>query len=270
MDTNTALTVLGGAIGGAKVVEKLLGPTADYIGGGVKNWTEKRIDNVSRIFSVAARRLGDGIDEVGSVPPKILKGILDEGSFCDDELAAEYFGGVLASSRSNVSRDDRGATYCALLARLSTYQIRAHYGFYTIIKKLHERTNHPINMSYTGNREKLTAHIPEPTYRALMDFNEGEDGRLLVSHIMSGLVKELLITELHGVGSTAFMRVRIAKTEFHPEVAISIIPTLPGIELFLWANGKPNLSFEEFFDPATQFEPIEGINIPEGAFKVPR
>ena len=31
MDPGTGLTILGSAIGGAKLVEKLLGPTADYI-----------------------------------------------------------------------------------------------------------------------------------------------------------------------------------------------------------------------------------------------
>jgi hypothetical protein len=42
--------------------------------------------------------------------PKVIKAILDDGSFCDDELTASYFGGVLASSKTEVGCDDRGAT----------------------------------------------------------------------------------------------------------------------------------------------------------------
>jgi hypothetical protein len=121
MDTATGLTILGGAVGSAKIVEKLLGPTADYIGLGVKTWTEKRVENVGRIFRIAAEKLGSSIEEKGGIPPKVLKGILEEGSFCDDELSANYLGGVLASSRSSAPRDDRGATYIALIGRLSTW-----------------------------------------------------------------------------------------------------------------------------------------------------
>lgn len=84
MDAGTGLTVLGSAIGSAKLLEKMLGPTADYIGEGVKSWTEKRVANVQRIFNIAARRLGTKIESDGAVPPRVLKGILDEGSFCDD------------------------------------------------------------------------------------------------------------------------------------------------------------------------------------------
>ena len=43
--TTTGLTILGGAIGGAKVVEKILGPTADYVGAGLKDWADRRVQN---------------------------------------------------------------------------------------------------------------------------------------------------------------------------------------------------------------------------------
>ncbi len=79
MDPATGLTILGSAVGGAKLVEKLLGPTADYVGTGLKNWAEKRVTNASRIFEKAAEKLGSRIDEPGAVPPRVLKEILDEG-----------------------------------------------------------------------------------------------------------------------------------------------------------------------------------------------
>src|SRR6266496_693093 len=118
MEPASGIAILGTAIGSAKIVEKLLGPTADYLGTGLRSWTEKRVENTRRIFTHAAKLLGDRLESPGSVPPKVLKGILDDGSFCDDELSAEYFGGVLASSRTGVSRDDRGASFTALLGRL--------------------------------------------------------------------------------------------------------------------------------------------------------
>ncbi len=102
MDVGTGLALFGAA----KIIEKLLGPTAEYIGEGAKEWTAKRVENVKYIFSIAATKLGEKINENGTVSPKVLKGILNDGSYCDDKLVLEYFGGVLASSRSNISRDD--------------------------------------------------------------------------------------------------------------------------------------------------------------------
>lgn len=108
MEPGTGLAILGSALGGAKLVEKLLGPTAEYIGSGIQSWTEHRVKNVSDIFRNAQEKLGDRIDQPGAIPPRVLKEVLNEGSFCCDPLTAEYFRGVLASSRSPVSRDDRG------------------------------------------------------------------------------------------------------------------------------------------------------------------
>ncbi len=42
IDPGTGLTILGSAIGSAKVVEKILGPTSEYIGEQLKEWTEKK------------------------------------------------------------------------------------------------------------------------------------------------------------------------------------------------------------------------------------
>jgi hypothetical protein len=133
-DANTGLEALAAAQTAktflGPVAERVLGPTADYLGEGLKGWTEKRRENLGRIFGKADDRMTDEQRHRGSVPPKVLKSVLDDGSFCDDELAASYFGGVLASSKSEVTRDDRGATLAALVGRLSTYEIRTHYLLY--------------------------------------------------------------------------------------------------------------------------------------------
>jgi len=136
--------------GSAQIVVKILGPTADYLGEGIKGWAEKRAGNVERIFSIAEKKLGDRIDQDESVPTKVLKSILDDGSFSEDPLAAEYFGGVLASSRSGIPRDDRGVGKAALVTRLSTYQIRAHFIFYKIVKKLYDGSSYNIGDARIG------------------------------------------------------------------------------------------------------------------------
>lgn len=54
-------------------LSKILGPTAEYLGGELKEFTKKRITNVGNIFSNAERKLGGKVNQPGSVSPKVLK-----------------------------------------------------------------------------------------------------------------------------------------------------------------------------------------------------
>ena len=77
MDLGTGLAILGSK----DIVVKVLGPTADYIGKELEFFTKKRIENLKKIFNNAHKKLGSKINTTGSVPPKVLKGIINEGSY---------------------------------------------------------------------------------------------------------------------------------------------------------------------------------------------
>ena len=113
MDLGTGLALFGSA----ELATKLLGPTVEYLGEGLKAWTALRIANTRQIFLKATQKAAPQLESPGAVPPKVLSSVLNHGSFSDDELGAEYFAGVLASSRSNTPRDDRGVGYAALIGR---------------------------------------------------------------------------------------------------------------------------------------------------------
>src|SRR5437762_2257467 len=102
MDVNSGLAILGGAIGSAKIVEKVLGPTAEYVGTGLRDFAQHRVQNVKRIFEKASAFLGETPPAGEAVPPRVLRDVLNDGSYRDDELAATYYGGILASSRSGI------------------------------------------------------------------------------------------------------------------------------------------------------------------------
>ncbi len=258
MDIGTGLALFGSA----KLIEKILGPTAEYIGEGIKNWTEKRINNVENIFAIAQKKLGSKIEENGAVPPKVLKGILDEGSFCDDHISAEYFGGVLASSRSGVSRDDRGAVLISLLSRLSTYQIRTHYIFYHFIKRTFDGTN--IDPNVGESRRKLELYIPQNIYTTAMEFEEEEKINVLLSHIMFGLQKEGLIEDDFHFGSKEYIEKWLKNATAG---GIIFQPSSLGVELFLWAYGKPHLKNIDYLKPCNDFEIDSKISLLDGALK---
>lgn len=243
MDSGTGLTILGTAIGSAKVVENILGPTADYIGEGLQNWTQQRVENVGRIFRKAQSKLGERVDKSGSVPPKVLKGILDEGAFSDDELAAEYFGGVLASSRTEVGRDDRGVTFTALLSRLSTYQIRTHFFFYTVLKEIYSGAD--CNIGDPSGRKQLKTFIPFESYITAMEFSEGEDVGNILNHVLFGLDRESLIENTFSFGNVDHIKKQFEEAD-RPGILFS--PSALGVELYFWAHGRGDLALNTLLD----------------------
>ncbi len=237
------MALLGGAIGSKELVQKILGPTADYLGGGLANWTQRAVKNTGRVFENAARKLGGQIDKTGAVPPNVLKGILENAPFCDDELGAEYFGGVLASSRTQVGRDDRGAAFISLVERLSTYEIRAHFVFYSAIRSLYQGL--AINIAAPAGRWRLETFIPTQDFAALMEFGVGENFENILAHVMFGLTREALIDANFGYGPLSHI-----KGDYPAATTGGVLftPSPLGTDFFLWAHGRGDLNMNNVLD----------------------
>jgi hypothetical protein len=248
MDEVTGLVAGGGLIASRDLVTKLLGPSAEYVGQKALGLLQKADVNVNDIFRRAIRFLGPRLDAPGGVPPRVVQRILMEGAFCEDQLAAEYFGGVLASSRSEVPRDDRAATLVALLGRLSTYQIRAHFIVYRAMKA--SLTGDGISK---GNSAIL---IREESFLRALDLSENEDAGSIVSHALHGLSREGLVVQ--GDIESYFSASKDGLV-FEPSAA--------GIELALWANGLGHVKLSRFFNPDVLLEgqgpkiAIEGVTV---------
>lgn len=260
----TALMAVGGTVG-VPLTLKLLGKTADYLGDELQQLTQKRLQNIQNIFGSAERKLGDRINEEGDVPPKVLRGVLDEGSFNDDFLVQEYFGGVLASSRSGVSRDDRGATFIAQLNRMSTYHIRAHYVFYSIIRSLYLGEGHALQVE--AGRNQAMTFVPWGVFHIAMGFENEELDLLdsLCGYTMRGLQDESLITPDGWAIGTQDDILKLWNDV--PGDGLIFIPSASGVELYLWANGKSNVTVNNFLNPEEIFELEEGVTIPTGSLK---
>ncbi len=257
---NEILVAIGGGLATGGTLEKFLGPTAEYLGQGMLTFAKRRGENIRRIFSKAIEKLGNRIESPGFVPPRVLAGVVNEGSYREDELEAEYFGGVLASARTTISRDDRAASIVALINRLTTYQLRSHYILYRTIKRLFNGTN--IAISSPAERLSLEVIIPFSIYSTAMDFSEEEDNRSLLHHAMSGLDHEDLI-EKQGLWNGGLVAYSI-----QPESEdISVTPSVRGVELFLAAYGFAHFGVDYFLSSKCEIADFAGISIPEGARK---
>ena len=241
---------------GKDAIVRILGPTADYLGGELKEFTVRRVQNVGAIFSNAEEKLGDRLNRPGQVPPKVLKTIINEGSYSDDAVAVEYFGGVLASSRTEVSRDDRGARLAKMIDNMSAYQLRTHYLIYSTITNLFSDRGNSFGLS--KNREKMQLFIPFPDYFSAMGFSHQElsNGQML-SHIFHGLRADGLIEARWQYGNQASLATFVGNG-IVPGYGIVCTPSALGVELLLWAFGYGDQELDFALTP--DFLPkIEGI-----------
>jgi hypothetical protein len=258
MDPDTGLVALGAT---ADLAKQILGATADYVGQGLQTWTDKRVENVTNIFKNAEQKLGDAINGEGTVPPRVLGLILDQGSYASDPVSTAYFGGILASSRSGVSRDDRGAVMAALVGRLSAYELRSHYIFYSVAHKLLQGRD--IYFSIGVSRDRFRILLPLMEYFRAMDFQDGEDHELLIAHTLNGLAKEGLTDAFFASGDAYGLSQLGVPNSPGPGVAFQ--PSALGVELFLWAHGLPQVYVNDFLKVGKEFERSLPIRIPEHA-----
>lgn len=253
----TGLAILGSK----DILLKLLGPTADYVGGEIQGLVAKCNINLDNIFKKAFRKLGDRADQAGEVNPRVLKHVMDEGRFCEDELTAEYYGGILASAKSRNGRDDRGVTVLSAVKDLSVYQLRTHFIIYSVVHRLFKGKD--WNLADNGECNTHRIWIPYDVYVPAMAFQEGEDANSIVSHALFGLARHDLIRDFV-FGPPEFLK---AQNPHIPAAGIIITPTLPGAEMFLWALGLQGASGSELFRVEVQGE-LEGVSISDGASPV--
>jgi hypothetical protein len=216
-------------------------------------YTKKAAENARAVLKIAVDRVGKEIETPGRVPPKVLKNILDHAWFAEDQLTAEYLGGVLASSRTPVGRDDRGASLAACVGRLSSYQIRAHYLFYSTAKRQLSQVPY---YKYLRNRKRMHLFVALTDFQASMEIESADEVDVLASHCAEGLMREGLIEswaigEPHEIalGFDVFLR--------HP--ALRWAPSAAGTELFMWAQCQSKADVQTFLDPAVAPAPIHGI-----------
>jgi hypothetical protein len=249
---------------------RVLGPTADYLGDELQQWTEHRLANVQRIFDNAGRRLGEeGLDRPGRVPPRVLKEILDQGSYCENELAAEYFGGILASSRSELAHDDRDASLAALVGRLSSYQVRCHYLFYMHARQLLVGAN--VNLSELEDRRQHgSLFLPRSSWFEGMEFDADELERWfeIAAHCMTGLTRENLIAGDFSYGDEERFPDYLSRHLDKVTSGLIFRVTVPGMELFARAHAVKGVPADALCSPAAQFETDVSIQLGAPASKV--
>jgi len=239
------ITTIGGAAVVAYLskdgVSKLLGPTAEYLGGEMKGLIEKSQKNITSVFKKAEKKCGEKLETPGAVNVRVMKHVYDEARYSEDELLAEYFGGVLASARTEDGIDDRGVYYAQIVKSMSSYQLRCHYLFYYLMWFHGKELN--LNLNNNVDRAKLELVVPISCYAATFKILNANDEMPFISHSLAGLAKADLIGENFELSNEKDL---LAKKIEVNEYAFVIQPTIIGFELFIWAHGQGEVGLPAF------------------------
>lgn len=256
------LTITGAGLavlGSKDLLVKLLGPSADYLGGEIAGFVQKCNVNLDSVFVRATKKLGGRIDEKGSVCPRVLRYILDDGRFCEDEVAAEYYGGMLAGSREPTGKDDRCLPFLSKVREMSVLQIRLHFVFYYEILRLH-RDKKP-NLGLVDECNKAGLLLPHQFMIPIFPANRVADSYWdMMTHSVVGLSSQGLITTYaYGDADTLNRQFPGADKD-----GVYMAPNFMGAELFLWALGLETPNAHRFFNVSPK-EIEQVIPIPPGA-----
>jgi len=206
------------------------------------------------------------LNEPGQVNPRVLKSIIDEARFCEDQLTLEYFAGVLASSRTENGRDDRGLTFAAMIKELSAYQLRLHYIFYSLLKRLYGDGLLTLNPQRPESRERLRVFLTFESYVKAMDLGPTESLEAILPHSVYGLSRLNLLGDINSWGDLDDLSERGYARVRRPGIILKPHPL--GIELMLWVHGLADIPPRDFLLPHVRLETDLDIPIPSDALPV--
>jgi hypothetical protein len=128
-DKSTNLDI---ALPGEWALRKAFGPVLGEMGEDLKRLYASGRD---RILAKAYEKVEDPEDGK-QANLRVTRDALWNGAFADNEICAEYFGGIMASSRSENGKDDSAIQFIDVTKSLSSKQLRLHYVIYNRLNKL--------------------------------------------------------------------------------------------------------------------------------------
>ena len=237
------------------LLTRALGPTADVFGEALAQYTEFRLRNVGKIVGRSEKKARES-GRSGNVHPRVAHRVLEEGSFCDDAVMANYLAGVLAGSRTPSGRDDRAVAWSDLVTGLSAAQIRLHYLLY---REWAIRLNGRLDISTRGGGVGYFAYMYIDLTEVIEALGVEDDDRELsevLTHAIIGLHRQGLI-ESYVEGE----RGPNLPDAPYP-LFLAVTPSPSGQELYGWAQGLPGLTPEAFVLEALPFDvdpPLPGL-----------
>jgi len=213
------VAVVAGLAGGTG---KLVAAPLEGAAQSIRDRSKARVD---RIAKRAQKKAGGRPLDVGD---RIAFKVLTEGAVTDDELMADYLGGVLAASGPD---DDSGAAVVAQIGRLSSRELLLHFLIYSDLHRLVAGRMRP-NLYNGKEAASLTLRVTAVDLLAALGVKP-----FALNPIVSALARENLIGE----------HVVLPDLDLSDEVVLKVNPTPSGALLYLWGHGVSPPVIDRFF-----------------------
>lgn len=140
---------------GEWAAKKVLGPALEEIGEDFRNLYNLGRD---KIISAAHKKLANPEDGKRT-NLRVTRDVFWNGAFSDTDICAEYFGGILAASRSDDGQDDDVIQFLDVIRSMSSSQLTLHYLLYTCLNKLLLQSNDTVNIAAGSEIQSRTAYF---------------------------------------------------------------------------------------------------------------
>jgi hypothetical protein len=125
-------------------LQKAFGPVLTEIGEDFRKLYAKGRD---KLISVAYRKIHD-LNDGKQANLRVTRDVLWNGAFTEDEVCAEYFGGIFAASRSVDGKNDDVIQFVDVIKSLSAKQLHLHYVIYNSLNKLLVAAGDSVNVGF--------------------------------------------------------------------------------------------------------------------------
>jgi hypothetical protein len=200
-------------------IEKILGPVFGEIGEDVKGLYVWGRD---KIIQVAVRKVKN-IDDGARANLRVARDVFWNGSYTDEAICAEYFGGILAASRSQDGKDDIGVFYVDIIKSLSSGQLKVHYILYRSLNKLLISDENKKNLNPAQQSVLQGSKLYIPLVGVLEQFGKEDPAAVLHGLNAKGLIGYFQCDN-HELDDGLIVPY------------LSITPTSLGVQLFAIAN----------------------------------
>ncbi|AGB24540.1 hypothetical protein Mycsm_04292 [Mycobacterium sp. JS623] len=234
-----------------ELLVRVFGRAADQIGLYLEQKAYYRFNNAQRIAEKAQRKAEKLGREDGIVAPRLAYTMLEDGTYSDDELMAEYLGGVLAAGRTPAGKDDRGVTWTKVITTMSALQIRAHFILYREWAIALHGSGFSLNMDDGRNRAVMYVDLSD-FVSLLLETDPDVDAESALTHVLSNLHRLNLIEGAYRYGSPG--------PGGGDRPVFEARPSLAGMELYGWACGLSGVTPSQFIT-APELVQVEEIEV---------
>jgi len=229
------------SVPGEWAVKKLLGPALDEVGSDLQKLYSIGRD---KILAVALRK--SNVDDGKKANLRVTRDVFWNGSFTDEAICAEYFGGILAASRSEDGKDDSGVFYVDIIKSLSSGQLKMHYLIYRTLNKELAANEDKKSINPGQETELVREKLFIPIMGIIEQFNNEDLGSILHGLNSKGLIGDFQ-TENH----------KLEDDKTVPYLRVQ--PKTLGVQLFAIANNR-FVDWRKF--PMEDFGDFEGVILP--------